>query len=288
MITSTVATILTTLVFAAGFFPFAAVGYLALTRNGRARHHWAAFVATRTTVHPPAATPPTPKEFPMRKIFLFCLAAAALIGVMALTGCGASSAPAASPAADSDRASDHLPKCENADGTVAAGMVQAFPCVWENGTTTESDDTVLLAANPVSASASDVATVCADVITTGEAYRAAQIAVNQAAAASKAAVDALMNSDFRTPQPELATASDEANAAHALANADLGTADRDYTAAQNALDLDGRNTCRPLTKLDMEFSSANMALLVATDTTRPAAQAKWDAAQAKWDAAKTS
>ena len=33
-------------VFAVGFFPFATVGYFGLTRNGRARHHWAAFVAS--------------------------------------------------------------------------------------------------------------------------------------------------------------------------------------------------------------------------------------------------
>jgi len=252
LIASTVATVLTTLVFAVGFFPFAAVGYLGLTRNGRARHHWAAFVASRTTVHTPAATaPPTPKEFPMRKIFLFCLAAAALLGVMALTGCSAATpAPAAAPPA-------------NSSDQAAAPVVVAEPV-------------------------SDVATVCADVITTGEAYRAAQLVVHQAAATSEAAIDALMNSDFRTPQPELQTAVDEANAAHSLANANVGTASQDYTDAYNALDLDGRNTCRPLTKLDMEFASADMALISATDTTRPAAQAKWDAAQAKWDAAKTS
>jgi hypothetical protein len=256
MITSTVATVLTTLVFAAGFFPFAAAGYLGLTRNGRARHHWAAFVASRTTVHTPAATaPPTPKEFPMRKIFLLCLAAAALLGVMALTGCSA-----AAPAATTQAAPPAAPSSQAA----AAAPVAA--------------------AEPVS----DVATVCADVITTGEAYHAAQLVVHQAAATSEAAIDALMNSDFRTPQPELQTAVDEANAAHSLANANVGTTSQDYTDAHNALDLDGRNTCRPLTKLNMEFASADMALISATDTTRPAAQAKWDAAQAKWDAAKAS
>jgi hypothetical protein len=243
--TNIVATVLTTLVFAAGFFPFAVAGYLGLTRNGRARHHWAAFVASRTTVHTPAATaPPTPKEFPMRKIFLFCLAAAALIGVMAMTT-GCSATPAATQAA-----------------APAAVVVE-----------------------PV------VATVCADVVATGEASHAAYTVQRQAGAAADVALDALLaDSNYGTPEHDvLQTAVDEANAAHALANADVTTASGAYSAAKMALpDAAARSACRSLTELDLEFLNAHSALQQATDTTRPAAQAKWDAAQAKWDAAKTS
>jgi hypothetical protein len=98
MIVNSIATVLTVTVFGVAFLPFATAGYFALTRNGRARHHWAVFVASRTTVNPSATTPPVPKEFPMRKIVLFCLITAALLVGLALTGCSASQ-PAASAAA---------------------------------------------------------------------------------------------------------------------------------------------------------------------------------------------